>query len=47
MKQKNFILSLFAGIALIFSACQKENSDIFLPDNGQPTGADTNWVVAY
>lgn len=33
------------SVAIFFSACQKENIDTFLPDDGQGAGADTNWVT--
>jgi len=46
MKQNKFIIFIFTSIALLLSACQKETSDVFLPDSGQLLGADTNWVTA-
>ncbi len=45
MKLKKYILFIIISGGLILSACQKENIDIFLPDNGQFEGADTNWVM--
>jgi hypothetical protein len=42
MKLNKYILIFFVSVLILFSACQKENIDIFLPDNRQ--GADTNWV---
>ena len=42
MKLKKYILLIIAGHALIFSSCQKENSDVFMPDNRH--GMDTSWV---
>src|SRR5436190_18115077 len=46
MKQNKFTILIFTSLALLLSACQKETSDVFLPDNGQLMGADTNWVTA-
>ena len=42
MKLNKYTRIFFVSIVILLSACQKENSDIFLPDNG---GADTNWVT--
>jgi hypothetical protein len=43
MKLKKNILAILTGTGLMLSACQKENIDIFLPDN--VASADTNWVT--
>jgi hypothetical protein len=43
MKLNKNILIIISS-AVILSACQKENIDIFLPDNNQ--GIDTNWVAS-
>lgn len=45
MKLNKYILRFFVSVVILLAACQKENSDIFLPDNGLGTGADTNWVT--
>ena len=42
MKLNKYTRIFFVSIVILLSACQKENSDIFLPGNG---GADTNWVT--
>ena len=41
MKRKTIIHILLAGI-IFLSACEK-NTDIFVPDPGQPNGPDTTW----
>ena len=41
MKRKTIIHVLIAG-ALFLGACEK-NTDIFVPDPGQPNGPDTTW----
>jgi hypothetical protein len=45
MKLNKHILFVIVSTVLILSACQKENSDIFLPYNGPGAGADTNWFT--
>ena len=42
--KKNFAL-LFAGILFLLNSCQK-NIDVFVPDDGQINGSDTNWVAS-
>lgn len=42
MQNKIATLLLISGIVLL-NACKK-NSDVFVPDPGQVTGPDTNWV---
>lgn len=43
MNKRTIISFLTAGV-LLLSACSK-NSDIFVPDPGQPNGPDTSWQV--
>lgn len=42
MKLKKYILLIIAGCVFLFSSCQKEDSDVFKPDNRHVM--DTSWV---
>jgi len=43
LKMKQFITALLViTAALVLNACQKD-SDVFVPDPGQPNGPDTSW----
>ena len=42
MNMKHKIIAIFLITGITLSACQK-NSDIFVPDPGQPNGMDTSW----
>ncbi len=44
MSIKKIITLLFTGSIFFLSACNKD-SDVFVPDPGQVTGPDTNWVA--
>ncbi len=44
MNYKNIIPLLFISSSLLLTACQKD-TDVFIPDPGQVSGPDTNWVA--